>query len=80
MVKIRLLKTGCKNKLSYRIVVTDVRNKRDGRVIETLGHFDPKTKPATIRIKKERVSFWLKRGAQSTDKVRQLIKENGKFA
>lgn len=75
MVKIRLARTGKKNAPSYRIVVTDARSKRDGRIIEKLGFYDPKTKPVTIKFDEKRLSYWLSQGAQMTDAVKQLTKK-----
>lgn len=78
MVKIRLFRTGAKNRLSYRIVAVDSHKKRDGRVLEVLGHYDPKVKPKTIKIKMGRVHHWLDHGAQPTETVRKLIESHGK--
>jgi small subunit ribosomal protein S16 len=80
MVKIRLFRTGARNRPSYRIVATDSKNKRDGKVLEVLGFFDPKTKPATVNIKMDRVKYWLSQGAQATQAVRKLIGQHGKSA
>lgn len=73
MVKIRLSQTGTKKKLSYRIIVCEARQKRDGKCIETLGFYDPKTKPATIKVDKERLNYWLGQGAVATPIVRKLL-------
>ncbi|KPJ70680.1 30S ribosomal protein S16 [Microgenomates bacterium DG_75] len=75
MVKIRLSRTGKKNAPAYRIVVADARTKRDGRIIEKLGFYDPKTKPATIKIDRKRLDYWLSQGAQMTDAIKQLTKK-----
>ncbi len=74
MVKIRLSRTGKKNAPSYRIVVMDSRTKRDGRVIERIGFYDPKTKPATIKIDQKRLDYWLSQGAQLTEAVKKITK------
>jgi len=74
MVKIRLSRTGKRNAPSYRIVVADSRAKRDGRVIEKLGFYDPKTKPATVKFDQKRLDFWLSQGAQLTEGVKKIIK------
>lgn len=75
MVKIRLSRTGKRNAPSYRIVVADSRNKRDGRIIEKIGFYDPKTKPATIKFEKNRLDYWLSQGAQMTETVKKLVKK-----
>lgn len=74
MVKIRLSRTGKRNAPSYRIVVADSRAKRDGRVIEKLGFYDPKTKPATVKFDQKRLDYWLSQGAQLTEGVKKIIK------
>lgn len=75
MVKIRLSRTGKKNAPSYRIVVIDSRARRDGRAIENLGFYDPKTKPETIKINRERLDYWLSQGAQMTEVVKKLAEK-----
>ncbi len=74
MVKIRLSRTGVRNRPSYRIVVVESRKKRDGAVLETLGIYDPKTEPKTVKIKRERLDYWLKLGAQPSQAVRTLLR------
>lgn len=76
MVKIRLSRTGKRNAPSYRIVVMDSRVKRDGRVIEKLGFYDPKTKPPTVKFDRKRIDYWLSQGAQMTETVKQLVKKD----
>lgn len=78
MVKIRLFRTGARNQPSFRIVATDARVKRDGKILEVLGFYDPKTKPATVKIKMDRVKYWLSLGAQPTEVVKKIIKSYGK--
>jgi small subunit ribosomal protein S16 len=73
VVKIRLRRTGAKKKPSYRIVVADVRAPRDGRFIETLGHYHP-MEGSSFKVEEERVLYWLRRGAQPTQKVKDLLK------
>ena len=73
MVKIRLSRTGKRNAPSYRIVVMDSRYKRDGRVIETLGFYDPKTKPETVKFDQKRLDYWISKGAQLTEAVKKLL-------
>ena len=73
MVKIRLFRTGKKHQPSYRIVATDSRRKRDGKTLEIIGFYDPKTTPVTVRIKRDRLDYWLNHGAQLTNTVRKLV-------
>lgn len=73
MVKIRLSRTGKRNAPSYRIVVADSRTKRDGRIIENLGFYDPKTEPKTVKLDRKRLDYWLSQGAQMTVAVKKLI-------
>jgi small subunit ribosomal protein S16 len=58
----------------WRVVVADQRSKRDGRVIEIVGHYNAQTEPSTIRLNADRVQHWIDRGAQPTDQVRKLIR------
>jgi small subunit ribosomal protein S16 len=64
---------GAKRQPSYRIVVAESRSPRDGRFIETVGIYNPKTQPMTLRIDSERAKYWIERGAQPTDTVRSLL-------
>jgi small subunit ribosomal protein S16 len=64
---------GAKRQPSYRIVVAESRSPRDGRFIETVGIYNPKTQPMTLRVDSERAKYWLERGAQPTDTVRSLL-------
>ena len=77
MVRIRLRRQGAKKKPSYRIVVADSRAPRDGRYIENIGFYDPRTDPPTVRIKADRALYWLGVGAQPTDPVLRLLKKTG---
>ena len=76
-VKIRLRRMGMKKNPFYRVVVADSRSPRDGRAIEEIGHYNPMTEPADIKIDGERAAYWLKSGAQPTDTVRILLKKTG---
>ena len=76
MLAIRLTRMGAKKKPFYRIVVTEKRSKRDGRFIENVGYYDPCSKPANIKLNSERVNYWIERGAQPTDTVRNILKSN----
>ncbi|MBM3205375.1 30S ribosomal protein S16 [Candidatus Shapirobacteria bacterium] len=73
MVKIRLSRIGAKKKASYRIVVTDERCKRNGKTLAILGSYDPKNKPATVKIDSKLLEEWLKKGAQLTPAVKKII-------
>lgn len=77
MVKIRLTRGGAKKRPFYHIIVTDGRNKRDGRALERLGFYNPvasgQDKPLEVDV--DRVDHWLGQGAQMSDKVRELYKQ-----
>ncbi|RKT46866.1 30S ribosomal protein S16 [Thiocapsa rosea] len=77
MVTIRLSRGGSKKNPFYQIVVADIRAKRDGRYIERLGFFNPLAKGGEIelRVDRQRADYWLERGAQPTDRVKQLLKQ-----
>ena len=77
MIKLRLRRTGAKKRPSYRIVAAEHSSPRDGRFIEILGHYDPLTEPATVKINSERALYWLSVGAQPTDTVAGLLKRAG---
>ncbi len=72
-VKIRLTRVGSKKQPYYRIVVADSRSPRDGKFIERIGTYDPKTEPSTITIDKEKALDWLKKGAQPTNTVKKIF-------
>ena len=77
-VRVRLTRVGSKKNPIWRVVVTDQRSPRDGRFIETIGHYNPQTEPSTIRIDEERLQHWLARGAQPSGSVKQLVKAYSK--
>jgi len=77
VIKLRLRRMGAKRQPSYRIVAADVRWPRDGRFIEQVGIYNPKTDPYTLRIDTERAKYWLDHGAQPTDTVRALLVRSG---
>lgn len=79
MVKIRLKRIGATHCPKYRMVVSDGRVKRDGRVLEEIGFYDPLKDPAEIRINEEAALKWLRNGAQPTDVARELLKKIGAF-
>jgi small subunit ribosomal protein S16 len=77
-VRVRLTRVGGKKNPIWRVVVADQRSPRDGRFIETIGHYNPQTEPSTIRIDEERLQHWVARGAQPTSTVKQLMKAQAK--
>ena len=76
-VRLRLTRVGGKKDPRWRVVVADQRSPRDGRVIETIGHYDPQTDPSTIVLDEERARSWLARGAQPSGTVRRLLRLRG---
>src|SRR5215210_4272487 len=79
-VRVRLTRVGSKKNPIWRVVVTDQRSPRDGRFIESIGHYNPQTNPSTIVLDEPRVEHWLARGAQPTQTVKNLIKANARSA
>lgn len=77
MVKLRLRRVGRKKQASFRLVAADARSPRDGRFIEILGHYNPRTEPPTVLFKEERVLDWLNKGAQPTESVKLLLVSSG---
>lgn len=77
MLRIRLSRVGAKRQASYRVVVADVDARRDGRVVERIGFFNPRTDPETYRIEESRALYWLSVGAQPSDAVRRLLDKQG---
>ncbi|MDD4202723.1 MAG: 30S ribosomal protein S16 [Candidatus Omnitrophica bacterium] len=74
-VVLRLKRFGSKKRPFWRIVATDKRSPRDGRFIEEIGYYDPKTEPSDVNIKKERALYWLKNGAIPSPTVKSLLKK-----
>ena len=72
-VKIRLLRVGKAKQPSYRIVVADGRSPRDGRIIETIGHYGPRGEPSRVEVDGDRALAWLRNGAQPTEQVQKLL-------
>ncbi len=77
MVRIRLRRQGKRNQPSYRIVVADSRAPRDGRFIEILGFYNPRTNPPTFRVNEERARYWLSQGAQPSEAVARILRKMG---
>jgi small subunit ribosomal protein S16 len=76
-VRLRLTRVGARKNPVWRVVVADQRSPRDGRVIETIGHYNAQTDPSTIVIDEERARSWLARGAQPSNTVRKLMRIQG---
>ena len=77
MVRIRLRRVGARKQPSYRIVAADKEAKRDGRFLEILGFYNPRTDPPTVNLKEDRVYEWLQRGAQPSDAVQKIFRMVG---
>jgi small subunit ribosomal protein S16 len=73
MLKIRLRRAGTRSKPFYRIVVSESEKKPRGDFVENLGHYDPKTRPATLRLDVARMEEWLRKGASASDTVQKLL-------
>ena len=78
MLAIRLMRMGAKKSPSYRVVVKEKLSKRDGAYVENVGFYNPTRDPVELRLNMERVNYWIGRGAQPTDTVRQLIRRQAK--
>jgi len=78
-VKIRLARHGTKKRPFYRIVVADGESPRDGKFLEMVGTYNPLLDPAEIRVKKDRVKYWLDQGARPTDTVKSILKKEEVF-
>jgi len=76
-VRLRLTRVGGRKNPIWRVVAADQRSKRDGRVLETIGHYNAQTSPSTIVLDEERVRHWLARGAQPSETVSKLLKTQG---
>lgn len=77
MVRIRLRRVGFKNQPSYRIIAADKESPRDGRFLEILGSYNPRTEPSTIEIQEDRVYYWLNVGAKPSNSVLQIFNHVG---
>jgi small subunit ribosomal protein S16 len=76
-VRIRLTRVGATKQPSYRLVVADSRAARDGRSIDTLGHYNPRSEPIELDIDAEKASRWLAKGAKPTETVERLFRRAG---
>ena len=77
MVRIRLRRIGLKGQPTYRVVAADKESPRDGRFLEILGFYNPRTQPATVHVKEDRAFHWMKNGALPTESVAQVFKSAG---
>ncbi|MCP4141011.1 MAG: 30S ribosomal protein S16 [Chloroflexi bacterium] len=77
MVRIRLRRTGMKGQASYRIVAAEKEKPRDGKFLEILGSYNPRTEPSTVVVQEDRIYHWLKNGAQPSDSVAQIFNYTG---
>ena len=73
MLVVRMRKAGSKKRPFFRVVVTDSRTARDSSFVEIVGHYNPRTKPALVTIDRERIDYWVGKGAQLSDTVRTLL-------
>lgn len=73
MLMIRLSRVGAPKKPYYRVVVIEKDRARDGRSIEVVGTYNPRTNPATVQLKKDRIEYWAGKGAQLSDRVSKLV-------
>ena len=76
-VRIRLTRVGATKQPTYRLVVADSRSARDGRAIDTIGHYNPRTDPIELSIDEAKAKDWLSKGAQPSDTVKRLFKNAG---
>ncbi len=77
MVRIRFRRVGSKNQATFRIVAADRESPRDGRFLEVLGHYNPRTEPSTIKVDEARLFHWMKNGAQPSESVHQALRALG---
>jgi small subunit ribosomal protein S16 len=77
--RIRLRRMGRRGQSYFRIVVADQKSPRDGRFVATIGHYNPRTNPAEIKVNADQAQAWLAKGAKPTDTVRSLLKKAGVF-
>jgi small subunit ribosomal protein S16 len=76
MLVIRLRRAGSKKRPFFRVVVTDSRAARDSSFVEVLGHYNPRTKPETVKLDRDRLAHWVTKGAQASDTVRTMLDRN----
>ena len=76
-VRIRLTRVGATKQPTYRLVVADSRSARDGRAIDTIGHYNPRTDPIELNVDEAKAKDWLSKGAQPSDTVKRLFRQAG---
>ena len=76
-VRIRLTRVGAHKQPAYRVVVADERSGRDGRALETLGHYNPRSEPVELVVDADKAKAWLAKGAQPSDTVARLFRQAG---
>jgi len=72
---IRLTRTGARKQPHYRVVVIEKARARNGRPVEVVGTYDPRTNPASIELKRDRLEYWLSKGAKPSDRVSKLVSQ-----
>ena len=77
MVRIRLRHQGAKHQSTYRLVVAECRTRRDGRFIENIGYYNPRSEPVEMNVNVERARYWLSVGAQPSEAARRLLEKSG---
>jgi small subunit ribosomal protein S16 len=77
MVRIRLRRVGLRNQPSYRVIAANSESPRDGKFLEILGNYNPRTEPFTLEVKEDRVYHWMGNGAQLSESVEKLFKSTG---
>lgn len=80
MLRIRLRRVGGKKQPSYRVVVAESTAPRDGKFVEVVGFYNPRTEPETVQVKEERMLYWLSMGAQPSESLSKLLKKTGTLA
>ena len=73
MLMIRLARTGARKQPHYRVVVIEKERARNGRSVEVVGTYNPRTNPASIELKRERIDYWVSKGAQMSDRVSKIV-------
>ncbi len=73
MLTIRLARTGARKQPHYRVVVIEKARARNGRSVEVVGTYNPRTNPASIELKRDRIDYWVSKGAQLSDRVSKLV-------
>jgi small subunit ribosomal protein S16 len=74
MLMIRMARFGAKKKPTYRLVVIEKERARDSRAVEVVGHYNPVSEPKVVNLKRDRIEYWMKNGAQPSDTVARLLK------